>query len=1842
MKNTLKRSLSVFLAMLMLVSCWVFTPMAAESYSWSLYLYQYDDFYAKDLMITVNTADGNSVSYTAGDSALTVTGDYASSWATSSARSGWYDFFEKGDDQDCTISGTTTSYPTSIYFYIAQDATDSSAAIRIKATVENDTLSNRTISGGSSNNYQLSSTFDFTTFYESKDDYATGEYQWSLAVTSYYDFYAENARIKVVDIMGNTIWYNDARNNASITLESWTDFFAWATDTTCTFTGSSKYYPASITFYVDDLDGANDSNISTTAKISGVNTYVATGSAVTANYTSGSVGQTLETACNMTAYNPYPATPMVATDNTSAVTLSGSGSTYTASTNYVDDGNGQMEIDFIHIKMLDQYGITMEDCVITTTNASDLSLVNATTSEGITYYDIQMQEDSQSSSTDYITQQLQIRYTTTWNVNGGSTTGGYSTYINTTVTDADYTYTYYLNDGTSTAADTQTVNYGTPSAFQGSTADPTRENYTFLGWFSIKDDDVYNDDTSNLGQQLTLGSGVTSNTSWYASWAADACEVTLLYDDGSTYDTINVPYGNTYASVTGYADPTKDADNSSHYLFAGWTDSAGNTYNSSSKITSDITLTANFSTVGHSYSESDWATKTEASCSSNKIEYNTCLICKYEVTREVEGTQLDHKFTIKVDDESYDAELNKAGKEVYQCETCDETETTVLPALREITFDLGDNETYTATVTQGESLSAEQLAALAAETVVNDNVVDGYTYVFAGWKLDGSETIYTTETLATYVATNSEAQKFTPYFTSTENEYTFTYVIDGVSTDVTVKHGANILDTLKDVNTAKDSTESTIYTFDGWYIGETKVTDTDTIIADTTVTAKYDEETRTYTVTIDGTEYTVEYGEKLSADDVTNTDPTKAYDDTYHYTFSGWVLSTDETQSIFDVVVEKNISAVASFNSIAHTYGEWIVTEPATCTEKGSRYQTCSCGHTVTEDIEPTGHKYVETTTEAGQNTYGSIKWICSVCNDVDESRTEVIPALRNVIFYDENGTTVILNDWYSEGITFTAVPTSPSKDKDETYTYTFAGWLNSENKVETFEDYTVAASDTAQTFTASYNETYIEYTVTYTDELASHDSLTVHYGDKITLPTVEEEQIIEHTIYAFNGWWIGDERYASEAYYTVTGDTIITAAYYKEDIEYTIDFTSDDDYSDYLSVEDITGIYGETITLPTPDDIDLTESLTTIHFTYWTDESGTQYEGGDSYTITGDSQLTAHFETVTTTYTVTFVDDSGNVIDTVEDVTHNTVLTTLLPSDPTKEDIDYESFTFFNWTVDDETISTSTKVTSDLKVVANFTGYYKTWTVTFVDEDGNTVDTIENVQNGNKLSTTVTAPSKAYDDTYHYTFNMWVIDGTTLSAYDQNITADTTIAPMYIKTRHTMEQVYVLATEGVAGYTRWECTGCDYCYGEQELPALYTLTFYDEDKATVLSSMQKAKGTVIYTSTIETPVKSSVNGVVYTFSHWVDKDGNKVDFDNGYTISEAASFYAVFSEATYYTVKFLDYNGTLLQAKMYKLGTVLTADDLPEDPTRASSGYVSYVFDGWDYDPVGEVVDGELVFTAQYSETVRMCTVTYVYADGSEAAPSETVKAGSTVELPAFEMYIENDNDTHYVIESYTNAEKLVDISSDVEIVVNYTQEAHNFKVSTTNATCIANKTYVYTCSNCGCKITEEDEGTLTGHTWILKNTVSDSDGYYELYYCVYCGDEYKDYHYNSDKVDLTLNFTFTDHTAVSGARVDIYKNSVFITSTYTDASGNATISLYVDGTYTATLTGEEFATTSQTFTVQDGEVTTALSSITKADCSCTCHQDTFWGAIFRFFQKIGKLFTGKYGCCDCPSEMY
>ena len=122
------------------------------------------------------------------------------------------------------------------------------------------------------------------------------------------------------------------------------------------------------------------------------------------------------------------------------------------------------------------------------------------------------------------------------------------------------------------------------------------------------------------------------------------------------------------------------------------------------------------------------------------------------------------------------------------------------------------------------------------------------------------------------------------------------------------------------------------------------------------------------------------------------------------------------------------------------------------------------------------------------------------------------------VKFLNEDGT-VLSEQTYHWGDEIT-LPADPTKSADNTYTYAFAGWD---------QEVTICAGDA--TYTATYQEIYIAYTITFQLEDGTVlKQYTLHYGDAVTTPENPEAP----SGYDFAGWdkpitsCMGDEIYTA------------------------------------------------------------------------------------------------------------------------------------------------------------------------------------------------------------------------------------------------------------------------------------------------------------------------------------------------------------------------------------------------------------------------------------------------------------------------------------------------------------------------------------------------------------------------------------------------------------------------------------------------------------------------------------------------------------------------------------------
>lgn len=132
----------------------------------------------------------------------------------------------------------------------------------------------------------------------------------------------------------------------------------------------------------------------------------------------------------------------------------------------------------------------------------------------------------------------------------------------------------------------------------------------------------------------------------------------------------------------------------------------------------------------------------------------------------------------------------------------------------------------------------------------------------------------------------------------------------------------------------------------------------------------------------------VSFGDSATAPSL----PSKASDDTYHYT-----VAWDQGSAAWTGVRESaDITAIAT--SVEHSYGDWDVTTKATCTVAGSKTRTCAdCGYVQTSKINATGHAYGDwvVTTQPTCTTAGEKTKTCSKC---ENAITERISALGHTM----------------------------------------------------------------------------------------------------------------------------------------------------------------------------------------------------------------------------------------------------------------------------------------------------------------------------------------------------------------------------------------------------------------------------------------------------------------------------------------------------------------------------------------------------------------------------------------------------------------------------------------------------------------------------------------------------------------------------------------------------------------------------------------------------------------------------------------------------------------------------
>lgn len=376
---------------------------------------------------------------------------------------------------------------------------------------------------------------------------------------------------------------------------------------------------------------------------------------------------------------------------------------------------------------------------------------------------------------------------------------------------------------------------------------------------------------------------------------------------------------------------------------------------------------------------------------------------------------------------------------------------------------------------------------------------------------------------------------------------------------------------------------------------------------------------------------------------------------------------------------------------------------------------------------------------------------------------TRVARGAHKVIWNNENGTE--LNYLYYALNAAPSYKTKPTKAADEEYRYVFAGWKKEGSELavtnwSTFPKVTAADPDPI-VYTAVFTPVR-QYTVTFVyddgTELQSgrvDEGTTPAYTGTAPAHASDDPMIV----YEFQGWKKdGDETiYGTETnpLPAVDGDVTYTAAFERKVPSFDVRFL-DEDGTTVLQEGKVQ--YGDrpVFTGELPEKTQ-TEQYTTT-FTGWKKDGDEILYGTEEHplpVVEGNVTYKATYTQELRSYTIRWYDGDGQLLatDSVEYGETPSYNSNENPV-PTKAKTNTTVYTFSgSWNPE------ITKVSGDANYTALFTETARTYTVTWMDEDGSTVLNSKSVSyaeftNSNLANTSGTKPAKAEDARAVYTFD--------------------------------------------------------------------------------------------------------------------------------------------------------------------------------------------------------------------------------------------------------------------------------------------------------------------------------------------------------------------------------------------------------------------------------------------------------------------------------------------------------
>ena len=567
-------------------------------------------------------------------------------------------------------------------------------------------------------------------------------------------------------------------------------------------------------------------------------------------------------------------------------------------------------------------------------------------------------------------------------------------------------------------------------------------------------------------------------------------------------------------------------------------------------------------------------------------------------------------------------------------------------------------------------------------------------------------------------------------------------------------------------------------------------------------------------------------------------------------------------------------------------------------------------------------YSYEWTGWQQGATHYGTTDNLALVTGDVYYVATFSQTTLKYQVLFKRQDGSIIDAPFFSYEETPAAFPDDPTLASTVSTDYTFREWSPAT---------LVPVTEDGKVYTALFDESPRKYTAHF----VNYNGVSLNVDQTIDYNTVPAYTGVtpmkpndSRNSYEFSGWawaagdgWEAGSIGVGEAFPAIKGDITFTAQYTPTLLQFDVIYQREDGFVILRDKKK----WGESTAFPTSG-LDYEDATYSYTFDHWSPATLVN-------PVTTDATYTAYYNQSIKTYSITAVGISPAGYGTVSPaslasipggstVTVNgnkiTVNGTTITATPAAADAQY-TYTFDHW---NNVPATVTGNVTNIEAV--FTRTTNTYTVTWKNYDGTTLETDENVAYGTTPTYNGATPTKTATAEYTYTFTGW--DNTPVA-----VTGDATYNATFSSTKNS-----------------------------------YEITWLNDDNSLI------DKTTVEYgvVPTHADATKANTAEYTYTFIGW---DNTPV------AVTGAATYKATFSSTkNSYEITWLNDDNSLIDKTTVEYGVVPTH----ADATKVNTAEYTYTFTGWDNTPVA--VTGAATYKATFSAAKNSYEITWLNDDNS------------------------------------------------------------------------------------------------------------------------------------------------------------------------------------------------------------------------------------------------------------------